>query len=135
MNRLHTEPMPQRAAVFALLLGISVLSACGASDEDPDGGGGSGGLSLGGAISGSAMGVSSGTGAMSSEGGESSSGEAGKPSSNGGSVSGGSGGMTFFLPCESEADCKVYGGGKVCCDGGSMKFCTKPSACPGNTLP
>jgi hypothetical protein len=47
----------------------------------------------------------------------------------------GSGGTALYLPCESEADCKEFGGGKVCCVAGAMHFCTKPSACSGETLP
>jgi hypothetical protein len=40
-----------------------------------------------------------------------------------------------YLACEKAADCDQYGGGKVCCDAGSMKYCTKPSGCAGKTLP
>jgi hypothetical protein len=44
-----------------------------------------------------------------------------------------------YLPCESQEGCAVYGGGKVCCEMGAgdtlMRFCTKPSACAGRTLP
>ena len=54
----------------------------------------------------------------------------------GGSVeSNPSGGTTFYLPCESLEDCAMFGGGKVGCVAGPMHFCTKPSACPGETLP
>jgi hypothetical protein len=56
-------------------------------------------------------------------------------SSAGSSATAGRGGMTGYLPCESEADCDAFGGGKVCCVVGAMHFCTKPSACPGETLP
>jgi hypothetical protein len=49
-------------------------------------------------------------------------------------------GSSSFLPCNSEADCEQYGGGKVCCrvyaGGAPMQFCTKPSACQnGEILP
>ncbi len=40
-----------------------------------------------------------------------------------------------YLPCESDADCDPYGGGKVCCVAGTMHYCTKPSGCAGQTLP
>jgi hypothetical protein len=72
---------------------------------------------------------------MSSQAGESSGGEGGKAGSSGGSASSGSGGTALYLPCTSAADCEAYGGGKVCCPGGSMTFCTKPSACPVDPLP
>jgi hypothetical protein len=46
---------------------------------------------------------------------------------------------TGYLPCESSADCSVYGGGKLCCEleagGEIMRFCTKQSACAGQVLP
>jgi hypothetical protein len=41
-----------------------------------------------------------------------------------------------YVPCASQKDCDLRaGGGKVCCDEGGMRFCTKPSACGGKTLP
>jgi hypothetical protein len=40
-----------------------------------------------------------------------------------------------YLPCMKKADCDRYGGGKVCCQAGSMTFCTKQSACGGTILP
>jgi hypothetical protein len=40
-----------------------------------------------------------------------------------------------YLPCESAADCEQFGGGRVCCDAGSMTYCTKPSGCLGEPLP
>ncbi|HEX6765140.1 MAG TPA: hypothetical protein VF103_06670 [Polyangiaceae bacterium] len=44
-----------------------------------------------------------------------------------------------YLPCDSAADCSMYGGGKLCCEAGSgnqvMRFCTKQSACSGRILP
>jgi hypothetical protein len=40
-----------------------------------------------------------------------------------------------YLPCNSAADCAQYGGGKICCEAGGMRFCTKQSACSGKTLP
>jgi hypothetical protein len=39
------------------------------------------------------------------------------------------------LPCNSGADCAQFGGGKICCDGGSMRYCTKQSGCAGNIIP
>jgi hypothetical protein len=63
---------------------------------------------------------------------------AGTTSGSAGSSSGGSsssGGTGSYIPCESAADCEPFGGGKVCCVAGPMHFCTKPSACPGETLP
>jgi hypothetical protein len=56
----------------------------------------------------------------------------GSSATGGGSTSGGNG---SYLHCASAADCKQYGGGKVCCEQGTMVFCTKPSACAGKTLP
>lgn len=41
----------------------------------------------------------------------------------------------LYLPCDRGSDCARYGGGKVCCELSSMRFCTKPSACGGRTLP
>jgi hypothetical protein len=40
-----------------------------------------------------------------------------------------------YLPCESAEGCAEFGGGKVCCEIGAMRFCTKPSACSGEVLP
>jgi hypothetical protein len=40
-----------------------------------------------------------------------------------------------YLPCEAEADCEPFGGGRVCCVAGDMHYCTKPSGCAGDTLP
>jgi hypothetical protein len=46
---------------------------------------------------------------------------------------------TTYLPCEGAADCKKYGGGKLCCEvqtsSDTMRFCTKQSACSGKVLP
>jgi hypothetical protein len=46
---------------------------------------------------------------------------------------------TTFLPCNSAADCAVYGGGKICCRASSgsqsMQYCTKSNGCQGTTLP
>jgi hypothetical protein len=44
---------------------------------------------------------------------------------------------TNFLACNGASDCSKFGGGKVCCKGsGAMgNYCTKPSGCPGPTLP
>lgn len=55
-------------------------------------------------------------------------------SSQGGS-GGSAGGPLGYLPCESKQDCDQFGGGKICCAVGAMHFCTKQSACPGDTLP
>ena len=130
-------------AVFAAGLG---LGACGGDDDDDaSGGGSSGSLNL----SGTTSDAGSSTGAMTSGGSNAQgaaptdAGAGGESatvagSTNGGSASSGgsaSGGNTFYLPCASAADCKQFGGGKVCCDQGSMVFCTKPSACSGKTLP
>jgi len=48
---------------------------------------------------------------------------------------GGGAGNGLYLPCASLADCKVFGGGKICCAMPGMQFCTKQSACSGNVLP
>jgi hypothetical protein len=39
-----------------------------------------------------------------------------------------------YLSCMKASDCDQFGGGKVCCQAGSMSFCTKPSACSGTVL-
>lgn len=48
-------------------------------------------------------------------------------------------GGSAFLPCNTGADCKKYGGGKVCCEvqtgGSSMRFCTKQNGCSGQVIP
>jgi hypothetical protein len=41
----------------------------------------------------------------------------------------------MYLACTKASDCDRYGGGRVCCDSGAMKYCTKPSACNGKVLP
>jgi hypothetical protein len=45
---------------------------------------------------------------------------------------------TQYLPCNSTADCSVYGGGKLCCEvmtsSEPIRFCTKQSACSGKVL-
>lgn len=85
-------------------------------------------------------GASSGTAAASGGGQENEAGGEGG-STSAGSAAGGSAASTssagsgLYLRCESEADCAAYGGGKVCCAAGAMHFCTKPSACSGDTLP
>jgi hypothetical protein len=40
-----------------------------------------------------------------------------------------------YLRCTAQSDCEAYGGGKVCCEAGGMRFCTKPSACDGQRIP
>jgi hypothetical protein len=40
-----------------------------------------------------------------------------------------------YLPCDSVSDCEAFGGGKVCCELGEDRFCTKRSACTGEELP
>lgn len=40
-----------------------------------------------------------------------------------------------YLPCNSRSDCAQYGGGKICCDVGAQRFCTKQSACSGDAIP
>ncbi|HYJ11725.1 MAG TPA: hypothetical protein VEX18_22030 [Polyangiaceae bacterium] len=131
------------------ILTILALALVGCGQDDPPGEGASGGSS-----SGSDSGSSEAGAATSSEGGAApiapggKSGapgdDAGAPNASGGSTTGGSagadgsagsGGALGYLPCESKADCDAFGGGKVCCAAGSMHFCTKPSACPGDTLP
>jgi hypothetical protein len=129
-------------AVFAAGLG---LGACGGDDDDASGGGSSGTLNLSGTTSdaGSSTGAitsggSNAQGAAPADAGAGGEGVTMAGSANGGSASSGgsaSGGNAFYLPCAAAADCKQFGGGKVCCDQGSMVFCTKPSACSGKTLP
>jgi hypothetical protein len=122
-------------AVFTLGL---ALSACGGDDDDaPAGSGGS--LNLSGATAGDSSpagaltsGGSGGQAAASADAGAGGESSTVAGSSSGGSSSGGTG---SYLPCASAADCKQYGGGKVCCDQVIMVFCTKPSACSGKTLP
>ena len=128
----------RRAFVGAVLAVALSLAACsGDDDDDTSSAGSSGSLNLSGATSSGG----SATGAMTSGGSD---GEV-EPTTAGaegvtvaGSASGGSsasGGNGAYLHCASAADCKQYGGGKVCCEQGSMLFCTKPSACAGKTLP
>ena len=124
---------------------VAVISACGGDDDDDTGSGGSSGsLSLGGTVSTGGSTVTAGktstsAGEPSDSGGEPSgtSGTASGGKTTGGTTSGGAttGGNTFYLPCESLMDCDQFGGGKVCCVMGTMHFCTKPSACKGDTLP
>jgi hypothetical protein len=121
---------------LCVLLATVAISACGGDDDDDDtgSGGSAGSLNLGGSRS---------SGGTSATAGKTTS-SAGEPSGSGGTLSGTSGtasggasagGTTFYLPCESAKDCEPFGGGKVCCALGSMHFCTKPSACSGETLP
>ena len=128
----------------ALLLGL-MLGACGGDDASSNSGGssGAGASTAGSPTAGSSTGAVTGSGASSNEGATTSGAGAGgaDDTATGGSVAGNSlgggnvGGSNLYLRCESLADCKVYGGGKVCCVAGSMHFCTKPSACSGDTLP
>jgi|GEM_PF-4929541 len=137
----------QRAVVGAVLAVALGLGACGGDDDDDTSPGGtSGSLNLSGGTndSGSSTGArTSGgaddTGVPAGAGGESiavagaaTGGGSGSSSIGGSSPSGGNG---AYLHCAAAADCKQYGGGKVCCEQGTMLFCTKPSACAGNTLP
>lgn len=70
------------------------------------------------------------------EGGAPSEPSGGTGGASAGSSQGGSaGGPLGYLPCESKQDCDEFGGGKICCAVGAMHFCTKQSACPGDTLP
>lgn len=122
---------------------VALVAACG-DDSAPVGteSGGSSGAGSAGETGSDAAGQPSegGTGAATASGGTSTEGGSemgGAGASSGGtsSAGSGSGGMTGYLPCESKADCDAFGGGKVCCVVGAMHFCTKPSACPGDTLP
>lgn len=120
--------------LFVLLAPVAI-SACGGNDDDDTGSGGSAGsLSLGG--SGNSGGMPATAGKTTTSAGQPSD-SGGAPSGTSGTASGGAntGGTTFYLPCESAKDCEPFGGGKVCCAVGSMHFCTKPSACSGETLP
>ena len=123
----------------ALLLSVVFsLAACGPDDEPSESGSGG---SAGGGTAGSMTtgGAGSSDAGTSSDGGMP--GDGGSSSAQAGSVSGGSGGSSStagsgsYLRCESAADCEPYGGSKVCCVAGPMHFCTKPSACTGETLP
>lgn len=42
---------------------------------------------------------------------------------------------TAYLECETGSDCEAFGGGKICCEMGAMRFCTKQSACDGQKIP
>lgn len=42
---------------------------------------------------------------------------------------------SLYLPCTTANDCLQFGGGKVCCDVGVQRFCTKPSGCGGQIIP
>jgi hypothetical protein len=140
-----------------LLVGL-MLGACSGDDDSTESaaGGSSGFPSLGGALSSGASAgePSSSAGETSTSAGESATtsgaaglgeepapggaggGSAAGGSAVGGGVNGGGGaGNGLYLPCASLADCKMYGGGKVCCADAGMQFCTKQSACSGNTLP
>jgi len=132
-----------------LLVGLA-LGACGGDDDSATGGSGgeSGSLSIGGSGGSGASGAEpSGSagesvsvggaegGSDASAAGQSVGGSASGGASGGGISSGGSAGSGLFLPCASQADCKAFGGGKVCCSVPGMQFCTKPSACSGKTLP
>jgi hypothetical protein len=126
---------------YLLTLALA-LGGCesGGEEEGPEAGGSDSGGSAGSSGSGgeTTAGSMNGEGAAPSDGGMASDG--GAPSASAGSSSGGSGGSgtagtSFYLPCESAADCKMYGGGKVCCVAATMHFCTKPSACSGEVLP
>jgi hypothetical protein len=40
-----------------------------------------------------------------------------------------------YLPCTTGEDCAAFGGGKICCELGDARFCTKRSACAGDEIP
>lgn len=131
-----------RAFCLSVLLLTFWAPACsGGDDDDSVGSGGSAGtpnLALGGSgaqSSGSAGEMSTPVdGGAPSAGSSSSSG--GQPdTATGGTAGTSSGGAGLYLPCESAADCKKYGGGKICCATATMHFCTKQSACTGKILP
>jgi hypothetical protein len=138
-----------QAVVCAVLsLGLA-LGGCSGDDDDEGSAGSSGSLNLSGATSAAGAMTSGGSNeepGPAGEGGENAAVAGGANdggsnssggSSSGGSLTGGSSsaGNGAYLHCASAADCKQYGGGKVCCQQGSMLFCTKPSACAGMTLP
>ncbi len=133
-------------AFIGAVFGIGLcLGACSGDDNETPSGDSGGSLNLSGVTS--AAGSS--TGAMTSGGSNdqrvpSEAGAGGEDATGAGSANGGStptggsassGGNGLYLHCESAADCQQYGGGKVCCEQGTMLFCTKPSACSGKTLP
>jgi hypothetical protein len=138
MTRRSTAHSPRLAVIQGALLVGLLLGACGGDDDASPNPGGSGGPSLAGVNAGGTS-----TSGSSNDGATTSSGGAGGADdmATGGSVAGSStagsnvGGSNLYLPCESLADCKQFGGGKVCCVAGSMHFCTKPSGCSGDTLP
>jgi hypothetical protein len=103
----------------------SSMNEAGATDQPGGAGESTGGMSGGGSASGgTAMAGGSSSGGVTSGG-----------MSAGGASVAGSGGNGLYLPCEAAADCKAFGGGKVCCAMGTMHFCTKPSGCSGDILP
>lgn len=131
----------RRAFVGAVLAVALGLAACGGGDDDDAAAsaGSSGSLNLSGATSsgGSSTGATA-SGGSDGEGVPTTAGAGAEGVTVAGSASGGtsaSGGNGSYLHCASAADCKQYGGGKVCCEQGTMLFCTKPSACAGKTLP
>ena len=149
-QRSQSRTYRQPSWCGCLLVGL-MLGACSGDDESPESaaGGTSGSPSLGGALSNGASagetstsaGESATTSGAAGLGEEPAPGGAGGASAVGGSAVGGGvnvgggAGNGFYLPCASLADCKMYGGGKVCCADAGMQFCTKQSACSGNTLP
>jgi hypothetical protein len=148
MARKNRPKTYQRAVVYAVLGVALCLSACSGDDDDDASSSGtsgtSGSLNLSGATSeaGSSTGATT-SGGSNDEGVPTVAGASGENASVAGSANGGSsiggssasGGNGSYLHCASAADCKQYGGGKVCCEQGTMLFCTKPSACTGKTLP
>jgi hypothetical protein len=149
MRRRRLNAALRFSMVAAFLVGLgSAVGAC-SGDDDESGGGhggtggivlvvGSGGSSAGDAVTGAQAGEAT-TGAVAAGGNEpaidggSTSGGSSSGSSAGGNVS--SGGNGYYLPCASLADCKQYGGSKICCSASGMRFCTKQSACSGDVLP
>ena len=128
-----------------VVLCLSLASGCSGGDGEGSetGASGAAGSSAGTGVdepaaggmssSGGAENGSDNAGAASDIGG---SGPANAGASTAGGTTAGSGGSSLgYLPCESKQDCEAFGGGTVCCAAGAMHFCTKPSACPGDTLP
>ena len=151
-TRLQRLKRALRLSIAVVVLAglAAAVGACGGDDDDASRGGpgGTSGIVL---VGGSGGGNAGDT--ASSAGDTATSGEAGKPTIAGGAaggepaIGGGSTGGTsasgsssggnngLYLPCASQADCKQYGGGKICCSTSSMRFCTKQSACTGDVLP
>ncbi|HEY6079256.1 MAG TPA: hypothetical protein VIW29_10660 [Polyangiaceae bacterium] len=155
-RRSPSRPYQQSILCGCLLFGLT-LGGCGDDDSPSSGNGGvSGSISSGGSLGNGAsagepsnsagestsVGGAAGArqepdvgGAAGADGGGADGGGTGGNGAVGGANVGGGAGTGLYLPCASQADCQMYGGGKVCCAVASMQFCTKQSACPGDTLP